>query len=91
MSTNNGNEHRKNITNFQEDKETLRDRAGNSFSNILGKFFQQQAMIFDKFSNILATKQTEDMNKISTVIGKQLNSINDKSFFKEENLKASKT
>ena len=41
-------------------------------------------MIFDRFSNILATKQTEDMNKISTVIGKQLNSINDKSFLKKE-------
>ena len=84
MSTNNGNEHCKNIPNFQEDKETLRNRAGNSFSNILDKFFQQQAMIFDKFSNIFATKQTEDMNKISTVIGKQLNSINDKSFLKKK-------
>ena len=84
MSTNNGNEHCKNIPNFQEDKETLKNRAGYCFSNILDKFFQQQAMIFDKFSKILATKQTEDMNKISSVIGKQLSSINDKSFLKKE-------
>ena len=46
------------------------------FSNILEKFTAKQANIIRNFAEVLAEKQSKNMNRISTKIGKQLNSFN---------------
>ena len=54
------------------------------FSNIHEKFTAKQANIMGNFAEVLAKNQSKNMNRISTEIGKQLNSFS-------ENLSAYKT
>ena len=45
------------------------------FSNILEKFTGKQANSMGNFAEVLAENQSKNMNRISTEIGKQLNSL----------------
>ena len=47
------------------------------FSNILEKFTAKQANIMGNFAEVLAESQSKNMKRISTEIGKQLNSFNE--------------
>ena len=87
--TDNINKYSKNILRNSTDFKT-NNNISDCFSNILNKFSQHQATISDKFSYIIASKQTENMDSISLVIIKHLDSINEKLSVKEGNIKSSK-
>ena len=47
------------------------------FSKILEKFTAKQASVMGNFAEVLAENQSKNMNRISTEIGKQINSFNE--------------